>query len=60
MAGRRGYGTAFATEPTWQREMQATTFTLGMPDGVVLLVYRWLPEKPVKAVMQMTGSGGLA
>jgi len=33
--------------------MQTATFTLGMPDGVVLFVYRWLPDKPVQAVVQI-------
>jgi alpha-beta hydrolase superfamily lysophospholipase len=31
----------------------ATTFTLATPDGISLFVCRWLPEKPVKAVVQI-------
>ncbi len=30
-----------------------TTFTLETPDAISLFVYRWLPEKPVKAVVQI-------
>jgi len=30
-----------------------TTFLLETPDGLLLLVYRWLPEKPVKAVVRI-------
>ena len=33
--------------------VQATTFTLAMYDGVALFVSRWLPEKPMKAVVQI-------
>jgi alpha-beta hydrolase superfamily lysophospholipase len=33
--------------------MQATTFTLQAPDGVSLFVYRWLPESPPKAIVQI-------
>jgi alpha-beta hydrolase superfamily lysophospholipase len=33
--------------------VQATTFTLETPDGISLFVYRWLPEKPLKAVVQI-------
>jgi alpha-beta hydrolase superfamily lysophospholipase len=33
--------------------MRATTFTLETPDGVPLFVFRWLPEKPLKAVVQI-------
>ncbi len=32
--------------------MQASTFTLATPDGVSL-VYRWLPNAPPKAVVQI-------
>ena len=32
--------------------MQGTTFALELADGVTLL-YRWLPEMPVKAVIQI-------
>jgi len=33
--------------------MQASTFTLATPDGVSLSVYRWLPDAPPKAVVQI-------
>ena len=33
--------------------MQASTFTLATPDGVSLFVYRWLPDAPPKAVVQI-------
>jgi alpha-beta hydrolase superfamily lysophospholipase len=33
--------------------MQASTFTLTTPDGVSLFVYRWLPDGPPKAVVQI-------
>jgi alpha-beta hydrolase superfamily lysophospholipase len=33
--------------------MQASTFTLTTPDGVSLFVYRWLPDAPPKAVVQI-------
>jgi len=33
--------------------MQVSTFTLAMPDGVSLFVYRWLPDAPPKAVVQI-------
>jgi alpha-beta hydrolase superfamily lysophospholipase len=33
--------------------VRATTFTLQTSDGVALFVYRWLPEEPVKAVVQI-------
>jgi alpha-beta hydrolase superfamily lysophospholipase len=33
--------------------MQASTFTLATPDGVPLFVYRWLPDAPPKAVVQI-------
>jgi alpha-beta hydrolase superfamily lysophospholipase len=33
--------------------MQATTVTLQTPDGVSLFVYRWLPEGPPKAIVQI-------
>ena len=33
--------------------MQASTFQLETPDGVSLFVYRWLPEQPTKAVVQI-------
>lgn len=33
--------------------MQASTFSLATPDGVSLFVYRWLPEQPPKAVVQL-------
>jgi len=33
--------------------MQATTFTLQAPDGISLFVYRWLPEAPPKAIVQI-------
>ncbi len=33
--------------------MQASTFTLATPDGVSLFVYRWLPDGPPKAVVQI-------
>ena len=35
------------------RRLSATTFALETPDAVSLFVYRWLPEKPVKAVVQL-------
>jgi Serine aminopeptidase, S33 len=33
--------------------MQASTFTVATPDGVSLFVYRWLPNAPPKAVVQI-------
>jgi alpha-beta hydrolase superfamily lysophospholipase len=33
--------------------MQATTFTFEAPDAVPLFVYRWLPEMPPKAAVQI-------
>jgi hypothetical protein len=33
--------------------MQATTFSLETPDGVAIFAYRWRPEKPAKAVVQL-------
>ena len=33
--------------------MQASTFTLATPDDVSLFVYRWLPDGPPKAVVQI-------
>src|SRR5271169_204129 len=33
--------------------MQASTFTLATPDGVSLFVYRWLPDGPPRAVVQI-------
>ena len=33
--------------------MQSSTFTLPASDGVTLFVYRWLPETPPKAVVQI-------
>ena len=33
--------------------MQASTFQLETPDGVSLFVYRWQPEQPTKAVVQI-------
>jgi len=33
--------------------MQASTFTLATADGVSLFVYRWLPDGPPKAVVQI-------
>jgi len=33
--------------------MKASTFTLQMPDGVSLFVYRWLPDAPPRAVVQI-------
>jgi alpha-beta hydrolase superfamily lysophospholipase len=33
--------------------MQASTFTLATADGVSLFVYRWLPDAPPKAVVQI-------
>lgn len=33
--------------------MQSSTFTLPAADGVALFVYRWLPETPAKAVVQI-------
>src|SRR5208282_5088462 len=33
--------------------MQASTFTLATPDDVSLFVYRWLPDAPAKAVVQI-------
>ena len=33
--------------------MLATTFTLETPDGVSLFVFRWLPEKPPRAIVQI-------
>jgi len=38
--------------------MQATTFTLERPEGVVLFVYRWLPDGPAKAVVQIAHGWG--
>jgi alpha-beta hydrolase superfamily lysophospholipase len=33
--------------------MQAMTFTLDTPDGIVLFVYRWLPQTRPNAVVQI-------
>ena len=33
--------------------MQESTFTLRTSDGVALFVYRWLPEQPAKAAVQI-------
>ncbi len=33
--------------------MQASSFTLTAPDGAALFVYRWLPQAPAKAVVQI-------
>ncbi len=33
--------------------MQATTFPLKAQDGALLFVHRWLPERPLKAVVQI-------
>jgi alpha-beta hydrolase superfamily lysophospholipase len=33
--------------------MQASTFALEAPDGVSLIVHRWLPETPAKAAVQI-------
>ena len=33
--------------------MQASTFRLEAPDGVSILVHRWLPDTPPKAVVQI-------
>lgn len=33
--------------------IRATTFTLEAPDGVSISVHRWLPGKPIKAVVQI-------
>jgi alpha-beta hydrolase superfamily lysophospholipase len=33
--------------------MQASTFTLATANGVSLFVYRWLPNAPPKAVVQI-------
>ena len=33
--------------------MQASTFPLTTSDGVSLLVYRWLPDAPPRAVVQI-------
>ena len=33
--------------------MKASTFTLATPDGVSLFVYRWPPDAPPKAVVQI-------
>jgi alpha-beta hydrolase superfamily lysophospholipase len=33
--------------------VQASTFTLAVPDGVSLFVYRWLPEASPKATVQI-------
>lgn len=33
--------------------MQASTFRLEAPDGITLFVYRWLPDTPPKAVVQI-------
>jgi len=33
--------------------MQASTFTLATSDGVSLFVYRWLPDAPPKAIVQI-------
>lgn len=38
--------------------MQATTFPLGSPDGVSLFVHCWLPEKSLKAVVQVAHGWG--
>jgi alpha-beta hydrolase superfamily lysophospholipase len=34
--------------------MRSTTFTMSGPDGVSVFVYRWLPEKPATAVVQIS------
>src|SRR5271157_1461562 len=33
--------------------MQTSTFGLEAPDGVSIIVHRWLPETPAKAVVQI-------
>jgi alpha-beta hydrolase superfamily lysophospholipase len=38
--------------------MQATTFGFERPDGVVLFVYRWLPNGSAKAVVQIVHGWG--
>jgi alpha-beta hydrolase superfamily lysophospholipase len=38
--------------------MQVTTFGFERPDGVVLFVYRWLPNGPAKAVVQIAHGWG--
>jgi alpha-beta hydrolase superfamily lysophospholipase len=38
--------------------MQATTFGFERPDGAVLFVYRWLPNGPAKAVVQIAHGWG--
>src|SRR5580765_2645591 len=38
--------------------MRATTFGFERPDGVLLFVYRWLPNGPAKAVLQITHGWG--
>src|SRR5262245_5596939 len=62
----------FALQPTARRlpscrgrwrapadsEMDATTFGLERPEGVVLFVYRWLPDGPAKAVVQIAHGWG--
>ena len=42
-----------SVESEMPRRVSATTFALETPDAVSLFVYRWLPEKPVKAVVQL-------
>src|ERR1700722_15485208 len=37
--------------------MQASTFQLETSDGVSLFVYRWLPEQPPKAGVQIAHGG---
>src|SRR5262245_54864686 len=38
--------------------MQATTFDFERPDGLVLFVYRWLPNGSAKAVVQVAHGWG--
>jgi len=38
--------------------MQATTFDFERPDGIVLFVYRWLPNGSAKAVVQIAHGWG--
>ena len=38
--------------------MEATTFGFERPDGVVLFVYRWLPNESAKAVVQIAHGWG--
>ncbi|HME71179.1 MAG TPA: alpha/beta hydrolase [Myxococcota bacterium] len=39
--------------PSSLNHMRATTFTLEASDGVSIVVHRWLPDKPLKGVVQI-------